>query len=192
MYRLKNINLLVFLFALLPAPGLCGQESEPGSQYLVGGESELEMVVHIWGEVIKPGEYRVPYDTNVLELISKAGGPTKYANLTKIQLTREAEAMNMTQAAIKSLVTDARAGKITEDKLEESLKNHYSSRLHVYDAKKYLKDKEGFNPPIVLRPGDVVTVFPNAWYHWREFVRVSHEIAVIASVYVWYLRAQKW
>ncbi|MBN2001371.1 SLBB domain-containing protein [candidate division KSB1 bacterium] len=184
---------ILLFFMVLPEFNVSAQEDgDQRSQYLVGEQQKLEMVVHIWGEVMKPGEYRVPYDTNVLELISKAGGPTEYANLSKVRLTREAEAMNVTQNVLKSLVSDARAGKITEEKLDESLKEHYASRLHMYNVTKYLKDEKGFNPPIELKPGDVVTVGHNKWYYWREVVRISHEVAVIASVYVWYLRAEKW
>ena len=46
-----------------------------------------EVCVHVWGEVKKPGEYYVPAGINVLELISKAGGPTEYANIKNITLT---------------------------------------------------------------------------------------------------------
>ncbi len=49
--------------------------------------AQLQMVVHIWGEVREPGEYHVPAGTNILELISKAGGPTEYANLGKVKVT---------------------------------------------------------------------------------------------------------
>jgi len=49
--------------------------------------AQLKVVVHVWGEVENPGEYRVPDGTNILELISKAGGPTEYGNLGKVKLT---------------------------------------------------------------------------------------------------------
>jgi hypothetical protein len=51
-------------------------------------QAQLQVTVHIWGEVQAPGEYHVPAGTNVLELISKAGGPTEYANLGKVKVTR--------------------------------------------------------------------------------------------------------
>ncbi len=50
--------------------------------------AQVEIHVHVWGEVKKPGEYYVSAGINVLELISKAGGPTEYANIGKITLTR--------------------------------------------------------------------------------------------------------
>jgi len=45
--------------------------------------------VHVWGEVTKPGVYRVPLGTNVIEVISQAGGPTEFSNLSKVKLTQK-------------------------------------------------------------------------------------------------------
>jgi hypothetical protein len=61
------------------------------AMYILAGpmpcRAQLQVVVHIWGEVREPGEYHVPAGTNILELISKAGGPTEYANLGKVKVT---------------------------------------------------------------------------------------------------------
>lgn len=168
------------------------QEQSKSSDYLLGQEQRLEMVVHIWGEVKAPGEYRVNYDTDIIELISKAGGPTQYANLGDVRITRESESLYLTRDALKTLVNESRSGKITEDKLDQSLRAHFSNRIINYDVKKYLRDKKNINPPPVLKPGDVVTITTNSYFKWREFVRVAHEVAVIASIYVWYLRAQNY
>jgi protein involved in polysaccharide export with SLBB domain len=51
--------------------------------------AQIEVKVHVWGEVRNPGEYYVPAGINVLELISKAGGPTEYGNLGRVRLTRD-------------------------------------------------------------------------------------------------------
>ena len=166
------------------------QESPKQSQYLLGTEEALEMVVHIWGEVRNPGEYRVPYETTVLELISKAGGPTMYAKLSKVRLTRESKSWYLTQDALKTIVAESRAGRITEDKLEESLKKHFANRIMEYDLTRYLEDREALTPPPTLQPGDVVYVPSSSWRAWREVVKVAHEIAIITSIYVWYLRSK--
>ena len=166
------------------------QDQARQSQYLLGNEEELKMKVHIWGDVKDPGEKLVPYETTVIELISKANGPGEYANLSKVRITRESEKWDVTQESLKKIVADSRAGKITEESLEESLKNHFANRIIVYDISKYLENSETLNPPPVLMPGDVVYVPRNKWYKWREIVRVSHEVAVITSIYVWYLRSK--
>ena len=57
-------------------------------RYYLGSKEGLEITVHIWGEVRSPGLYKVRDTTNLLELISHAGGPTEYADLKKVKLTR--------------------------------------------------------------------------------------------------------
>ena len=188
---MRNSLLFKLLFALLLAYSFVySQDATKQSQYLLGNEDELQMKVHIWGQVREPGEKLVPYETTVLELISKAGGPAQYANLSKVRVTRESESWHLTQESLKKIVSEAREGKITEDKLEESLKTHFANRILEYDVSKYLENSKTLNPPPVLLPGDVVYVPTNAWSKWREIVRVSHEVAVITSIYVWYLRSK--
>jgi hypothetical protein len=52
-------------------------------------EGELLMVsVNIWGQVEKPGKYKVPDGTDVVSLISYAGGPNEYASLGNVKLSR--------------------------------------------------------------------------------------------------------
>lgn len=53
-------------------------------------EEELLVPVNVWGEVDKPGLYEVPDGTNVAQLLSYAGGPTEFANLSRVKLTRAA------------------------------------------------------------------------------------------------------
>jgi polysaccharide export outer membrane protein len=71
--------------ALLPGVAF-GQGQD---DYLVGLDKRLEIRVHILGEVASPGEYRVPDNTTVLELVSKAGGPTEFANAGDVSIKRE-------------------------------------------------------------------------------------------------------
>jgi hypothetical protein len=179
------------MFCLLKgATSSMAQDTTKSSEYILGTEEKLEMIVHIWGEVKSPGEYRVPYDTNVLELISKAGGPSAYANLSKVRLTRESEQWHLNPDDLKKLVAESRSGRIKEDKIEQSLQAHFAKRVLVYDLNHYIKNRKSLEMPPTMHPGDLIFVPQNGWYKWREIVRIAHEVAVIASVYVWYLRAQ--
>jgi hypothetical protein len=56
--------------------------------YIVGEPQGLEMLVHIVGEVQRPGEYRVRDRTNLLELFSKAGGPTEFSKMSTVTIRR--------------------------------------------------------------------------------------------------------
>ncbi len=53
-------------------------------------DSRLLIEVHVWGEVNKPGLYRVPDGSTPLDAISLAGGPTQFAALSKVKLTHPA------------------------------------------------------------------------------------------------------
>ncbi len=63
-----------------------------GSAYLYSGTltetEQLKIKTYIWGQVRKPGLYIVPDNTDLLTLISLAGGPTEDAKLTKIKIIR--------------------------------------------------------------------------------------------------------
>src|SRR5574337_1129678 len=73
--------------ALAVACGASAAGAQERDRYILGEQKQLEILVHILGQVQKPGEYRVPDGTNVLELLSKAGGPTEYSDLSEVVLT---------------------------------------------------------------------------------------------------------
>ena len=52
-----------------------------GAQYFLGAADELLMRVNIWGFVRKPGQYMVPTDTDLICLMSFAGGPAEQAKI---------------------------------------------------------------------------------------------------------------
>ena len=63
-----------------------------GSVYLYSGSltgsEQLKIKTYIWGQVKNPGLYIVPDNTDILTLISSAGGPTENAKLSKIRIIR--------------------------------------------------------------------------------------------------------
>jgi len=67
----------------------------PASIYLysgtLAGTEQLKIKTYIWGQVKKPGLYIVPDNTDLLTLISSAGGPTENAKLSKIRIIRTTE-----------------------------------------------------------------------------------------------------
>ena len=52
------------------------------------GAEKLKINTYVWGQVLKPGLYIVPDDTDLLTLLSLAGGPREDAKLTKIRIIR--------------------------------------------------------------------------------------------------------
>jgi hypothetical protein len=186
-YLLKRYSFFIGILLILTS--LAEQQVPETGDYILGEEETLQMDVHIWGQVRQPGEFRVTYDTNLMELISKAGGPTEFAALEKVRLTRESKGWFLSRDGLKQLVSEAKAGRIDEDRIDDILNTQLGKRMIEYNLSAYLKDKEGMQAPPQLKPGDVVYIPQNTGHKWREIVRIAHEVAVIASVYVWYLRA---
>jgi hypothetical protein len=61
-----------------------GQAGTTGDIY----EREVLIEVQVWGQVNRPGRYRVPVATDVVGLLSYAGGPTEDAALSRVKLVR--------------------------------------------------------------------------------------------------------
>ncbi|MCK4957229.1 MAG: SLBB domain-containing protein [Candidatus Cloacimonetes bacterium] len=52
------------------------------------GTEQLKIRAYIWGQVKQPGLYIVPDNTDLLTLLSSAGGPTENAKFSKIRIIR--------------------------------------------------------------------------------------------------------
>ena len=95
--RISNRILAVFVALLCVTPALRAEESvvsqgsSPAYYISPGYESRLQITVHIWGEVHKPGLYVVPDNTDLVTLLSYAGGPTKNARVSSVKLIRTTE-----------------------------------------------------------------------------------------------------
>ncbi len=58
------------------------------SQYKLGSEDELLVPINIWGFVLKPGQYMVPNNTDLVSLLSYAGGPNESAKISNVRIVR--------------------------------------------------------------------------------------------------------
>jgi len=92
----KTISALLLFLHLLPLMTFA-QEGEKyrlfqfrdrAAQYYIGSEDELLIKVNIWGFVQKPGQYLVPSDTDLISLISYAGGPKEEAKIKSVKVVR--------------------------------------------------------------------------------------------------------
>jgi hypothetical protein len=80
---------------IVAATTLAGQsvgivDRTSGSSMIVsaGGEREVLIEVQVWGQVARPGMFKVPVATDAVGLISYAGGPTEHAALSRVRLVR--------------------------------------------------------------------------------------------------------
>ena len=152
----------------------------PKDKYHLGEEKNLEIIVHVWGEVKTPGEKRVFDGTNILELISKAGGPTEYSDLSKVLLFRDQQIKIPYQ-------NQKKFSQGEEAFILENYRQLEKMGQTEIDINKYLKaGKSGLLPP--LFPGDVVQVRRNIWYKWQTAIKVFSQVAIIAQVWYWYTR----
>jgi SLBB domain-containing protein len=152
-----------------------------GSEYMLGAEQRLQMVVYIIGEVQRPGEYSVPDNTNVLELLSKAGGGTILADMSEVTITHQVEQPEMALAAHPgaATATDGSAGGTTVT----------TNRVIKLNLDEFLRN--GSDQPLpALRPGDVIKVPKNSVNTWRNVSAVLRDLALVASTYFVYLRVK--
>lgn len=61
------------------------------SQYYIGATNELLIRVNIWGRVLRPGQYFIPSTTDLITLISVAGGPEPRSRLDNVRIVRNTE-----------------------------------------------------------------------------------------------------
>jgi len=83
--------LVLFYFLMMSVFSAQAQEfptRNRAAQYYLGTEDELLIPINIWGFVQKPGQYMVPNNTDLISLMSFAGGPTNGANTSGIQIVR--------------------------------------------------------------------------------------------------------
>jgi len=84
--------LIIFSLGLFAQNEGASSNFNPASIYLYSGSltgtEQLKIKTYIWGQVRKPGLYIVPDNTDLLTLISSAGGPTENAKLSKIRIVR--------------------------------------------------------------------------------------------------------
>ena len=158
------------------------QEKDP---YSINAEDKLEIIVHIMGEVNNPGKYKVRDDTNILELISTAGGPTEYSNLKNIKLTRGSL---ITKSIKLSSNNNPNASDIPGN--QQDFNVAYEKRVIKINLKKYLESKKPEDLP-VLGPGDVVMVTKNRWYTFQTVIRIISQIAIIAQAWYYYSQIEK-
>jgi hypothetical protein len=165
-------SLLLYTFSViltLPA----SLYSQQGIEYIWPEEarSKLQIIVHIWGEVNKPGQYLVPDGTTVLELISLAGGPNEYSNLSNVRLTREY--LDNTSTSNQNFGNTSTINK----------------EIFTINLNKHLKGK-GFVYIHALKPGDVVFISHNRWYKVQAVLRTISQIAIVGQVVYYFSRIQ--
>lgn len=176
---LKKLNYLLVswlvIFLLLLSGKALSQQERAREQDFTYQNGILMIKVYIWGEVTSPGEYEVPENTDILELISKAEGPSETANLSKVKITRRLNATTNNEKVVH--YEKANSSKVFKKEIIE------------VNIKKILNKKEFYDTVPVLQPNDVVRIPKNTWSKWETVIRVISQLAIVAQVWYWYSRA---
>lgn len=98
MNNLKRFILFIAMFTFLAAGPVLAQSTlvpqgttitpSTPTLYSLTTQGGLLITVNLWGYVGKPGQYEVPSSTDIVQLISLAGGPAPNAEIDKVEIVR--------------------------------------------------------------------------------------------------------
>ena len=192
---------LTFWGVLLSRPGFAQTETfdtnlkNRGALYYLGEQDELLIKVNIWGFVQKPGQYMVPSGTDLISLISFAGGPREQAKLKNIKVIRNRSLLASRNDPSNRYL--AMNGKIAiapessqEGTINGSMRIEDQPSVVEVDVKKYLKTGDEDLIPD-LQPGDTVVVEGSTFHFISKAFDFATKLAVVAQVYFWIYAARR-
>jgi protein involved in polysaccharide export with SLBB domain len=122
MQRISGIAMLIILLGcsgqLLAQTmdsniGVSKSGASSAAYYFISKPGEITMSVNLWGHVRNPGRYEVPISTDIVQLISYAGGPSSEADLGTVKIARVVRGVD----AIRTVEFDVSLKRL--DKLDE-------------------------------------------------------------------------
>lgn len=141
---MKKTLLLIVMMMLISSMRIMGQEQkdkttirgDQPSRYFLGREEQMLLPVNVLGMVQKPGQYMVPFRTDLISIIAYAGGFRVNAKIDKIKIVRSAVSMG-----------------------KGSSRNGNNKRAKVFDVdvKKYFEEGDMSQIP-QLMPDDTIIV----------------------------------
>jgi len=165
----QNKKLILFIFAFtvvlshqrtfaqvfdLPASGQSGLSGFSNATAFVFGSAEgVNIEVSLWGYVSKPGLYKIPHTTDLVSLISLAGGPRENARLDDVRIIR--------------LVNNSENNKMEE-------------RIIRVNLEEFIEKGDRSVIPI-LKPGDVVVMTGSAYTVFVNFMSVVRDVALVLN-----------
>jgi hypothetical protein len=68
--------------------GVSKSGASSAAYYFISKPGEITMSINLWGYVRNPGRYEVPISTDLVQLLSYAGGPLAEADLGSVKISR--------------------------------------------------------------------------------------------------------
>ena len=125
-FEFKFLAFVLLSFALI-SPALAQVDQLNMATRMMAGRSvnyyyakpgDITITVSIWGFVQRPGLYEVASSTDLVNLISLAGGPNTYAKLSDIEVVRTSKNENGTYTRRRFRVDLSKLTKVTEDQIK--------------------------------------------------------------------------
>ncbi len=156
------------------------------AQYYLGEQDELLIKVNIWGLVRRPGQYMVPKDTDLISLISFAGGPLDQARMKKIKVIRaSAPAATSNGKALGANSNELMlASPVSRGGAALNAPSTPAQQVIEVNVKKYLETGQQSLIP-ELQPGDTIVVPGGALQFFGKALDFVSKFAVIAQIYFW-------
>lgn len=92
LFRFLALSLLLTVPFFTPAQSIQSglaptlPSASAAAYYYIAKPGELTMQVNVWGFVKNPGRYEVASSTDLIQLLSFAGGPVQYANINEVRI----------------------------------------------------------------------------------------------------------
>ena len=158
------VTMLVCLFFLSPFVIFAQESGNTGrpqpSRYLIGQEEQMLLPVNILGLVAKPGQYMVPFRTDLVSLIAFAGGFRENAKITEVKIIRNA---------------------IDKKSLNKNFKNTGKAQVFTVNIKKYFEDGDIAQIP-QLKPDDTILIKGTAARSVNKFFDFLGKLAIIGQL----------
>lgn len=68
--------------------GVSKSGASSAAYYFISKPGEITMSINLWGYVRNPGRYEIPISTDLVQLLSYAGGPLAEADLGAVKISR--------------------------------------------------------------------------------------------------------
>jgi hypothetical protein len=174
---MKNMQIMKFTILLLGLMSLIqqsGNAQEVGfagasnfaAQYQLGNKDEILMNVNVWGYVRKPGQYVVPRHTDLISLISFAGGPVEGASLNTVRIIRAGQTLLASSDSkdIQNELAGSAKAPILNVKMQDYMDNGEMGKIPILEA------------------GDTVIIPQSSGNKVTEFLGFKSLFAVIGAV----------
>ncbi len=184
-----SLLLATVFFLLIPSFSAAQDEEDQrdnnrGAQYILGAQDELLIRVNIWGFVRKPGQYMVPKNTDLISLISFAGGPLEQAKIKKVKIIRAVDSNPSSPSSNKRFNQNEMLLASRDRNANLNTSPSPAQQVIKVDIKKYIETGQQALIP-ELRPGDTIVV-PGSTFHFvGKALDFASKFAVIAQIYFW-------